>query len=188
MRKRINGCLGCGLAFFVLLTVFMVVPVFFRHRTIDRMYASYAELEQEPCTRSLLTYLPHSVTDIHYRRKMHFGELVERVTCRARESDVVRFAEERSYVLATNSFTKLDDHLPEGGGDDEVRRWRERHARDFETQRRLVFGEKALPARYLSLTQSHAFDEGATGGAWRVILVFDCDTGVVTGYHWETWM
>ena len=56
-------------------------------------------------------------------------------------------------------------------------------AKDAETQQRLVFGERPLPERLISLTQSHAFDGGACGGSWRVILVLDLDTGEMSGYH-----
>ena len=39
------------------------------------------------------------------------------------------------------------------------------------------------PDRYISLTRSHAFDGGAVGGSWRVILVLDRDTNKLTAYH-----
>ena len=120
--------------------------------------------------------------DIHYRSEAKFGQVEERLTCRCDEADLVRYAVEHSYPLATNSFVMLDYHIPEAGSLQHVE---EQMSKDAETQQRLVFGERPLPARFISLTQSHAFDGGACGGEWRVILVLDRDTGEMSGYHWS---
>lgn len=160
-------------------------------RTIDCSFATNGEMAgSSKRAARFAKWFPPAATDIHYRSEAKFGECTERLTCHCEEEDLVRFAVEHSYPLATNSFTMLDYALPESasGGSCAYRRWEEQRAKDPETQHRLVLGERPLPMRYISLTQSHAFDGGACGGQWRVIFVFDRDTNELTGYHWANWL
>jgi hypothetical protein len=150
-------------------------------RAIDRRYATTGEMAFGGFRPSAFAkWLPPSAKDIHYRSEAKFGQVEERLTCHCEEADLVRFAVEHSYPLATNSFIMLDYPIPEQGIPQYVQ---EQMEKDAETQQRLVFGERPLPARFISLTQSHAFDGGACGGEWRVILVLDRDTGEMSGYH-----
>ncbi len=152
-------------------------------RAIDRRYATTGEMAFGGFRPSAFAkWLPPSAKDIHYRSEAKFGQVEERLTCHCEEADLVRFAVEHSYPLATNSFVMLDYPIPEQGSLQHVE---EQMSKDAETQQRLVFGERPLPARFISLTQSHAFDGGACGGEWRVILVLDRDTGEMSGYHWS---
>ncbi len=152
-------------------------------RAIDRRYATTGEMAFGGFRPSAFAkWLPPSAKDIHYRSEAKFGQVEERLTCHCEETDLVRFAVEHSYPLATNSFIMLDYPIPEQGISQYVQ---EQMEKDAETQQRLVFGERPLPARFISLTQSHAFDGGACGGEWRVILVLDRDTGEMSGYHWN---
>jgi hypothetical protein len=152
-------------------------------RAIDRRYATTGEMAFGGFRPSAFAkWLPPSAKDIHYRSEAKFGQVEERLTCHCEEADLVRFAVEHSYPLATNSFIMLDYPIPEQGIPQYVQ---EQMEKDAETQQRLVFGERPLPARFISLTQSHAFDGGACGGEWRVILVLDRDTGEMSGYHWS---
>ena len=152
-------------------------------RAIDRRYATTGEMDGGGFRpRAFARWLPPGAKDIHYRSEAKFGQVEERLTCYCGEADLVRYAVEHSYPLATNSFVMLDYHIPEQGSLQHVE---EQMAKDAETQQRLVFGERLLPARFISLTQSHAFDGGACGGEWRVILVLDLDTGEMSGYHWN---
>ena len=103
---------------------------------------------------------------------------------------MIRFAQGHAYPLATNAFTMLEYALSESasGGSAAYRRWEERRTKDPETQHRLVFGERPLPRRFISLTKSHAFDGSSCGGEWRLILVLDLDTNELTGYQWGCWL
>lgn len=154
-------------------------------RTIDRSYATQEEMIRGSRSKRFAKWLPHMATDIHYLSHGKFGEFTEHLTCRCREADLVRFAHEHAYPLATNAFTVLDYYIPEQG---DVSRAYAQMAKDPETQRRLVFGDRPLPERFISLTCSRAFGGGASGGQWRVILVLDLDTGELTGYRWTNWL
>ena len=151
-------------------------------RVIDCRYATKGEMDGGSRPRAFARWLPSSAKDIHYRSAAKFGEVEERLTCYCDEADLVRYAVEHSYPLATNSFVMLDYPISDQGS---LRYVEERMSKDAETQQRLVFGERPLPERFISLTQSHAFDGGACGGSWRVILVLDRDTGEMSGYHWN---
>lgn len=154
-------------------------------RTIDRSYATWEEMVRGSRSKRFAEWLPHTATNIHYLSHGKFGETTERLTCRCKEADLVRFAHEHAYPLATNAFTMLDYYIPEQG---DVSWAYAQMAKDPETQRRLVFGDRPLPERFISLTCSRAFDGGASGGQWRVILVLDRDTDELTGYHWANWL
>ena len=150
-------------------------------RVIDCRYATQGEMDGGGFRpRAFARWLPPGAKDIHYRSEAKFGQVEERLTCYCDEADLVRYAVEHSYPLATNSFVMLDYHISEQGSLQHVE---EQMAKDAETQQRLVFGERPLPERFISLTQSHAFDGGACGGSWRVIFVLDRDTGEMSGYH-----
>ena len=169
-------------------TLFAMASIFamwmsWQFRVIDCRYATQGEMDGGGFRpRAFARWLPPDVKDIHYRSEAKFGQVEERLTCRCDEADLVRYAVEHSYPLATNSFVMLDYHIPEAGSLQHVE---EQMSKDAETQQRLVFGERLLPERFISLTQSHAFDGGACGGRWRVILVLDRDTGEMSGYHWN---
>ena len=170
---------------FALLTTAAVSAMWmsWQFRVIDCRYATQGEMDGGGFRpRAFARWLPPGAKDIHYHSEATFGRVEERLTCRCDEADLVRYAVEHSYPLATNSFVMLDYHIPEQGSLQHVE---EQMAKDAETQQRLVFGERLLPARFISLTQSHAFDGGACGGNWRVILVLDLDTGEMSGYHWN---
>ena len=155
---------------FALLTTAAVSAMWmsWQFRVIDCRYATQGEMDGGGFRpRAFARWLPPGAKDI---------------TCYCDEADLVRYAVEHSYPLATNSFVMLDYHIPEQGSLQHVE---EQMAKDAETQQRLVFGERPLPERFISLTQSHAFDGGACGGEWRVILVLDRDTGEMSGYHWN---
>lgn len=164
--------------------LFVVLGFLYRTRTVDKIYASVDDMEREPRTRNVLRYLPSTATDIHFISKARFGEYTDRFSCKIEESEFIRFAKERSYVVATNSFTKLDygSNEQEDGG---IVVWRsEQIESDAERQRQLVFGDAPAPTRFLSISDSHAFDGGAIGGSWRRIFVFDRDSDKLTGYLW----
>ena len=169
-------------------TLFAMASIFamwmsWQFRVIDCRYATQGEMDGGGFRpRAFARWLPPGAKDIHYRSEAKFGQVEERLTCRCDEADLVRYAVEHSYPLATNSFVMLDYHIPEAGSLQHVE---EQMSKDAETQQRLVFGERPLPERFISLTQSHAFDGGACGGRWRVILVLDRDTGEMSGYHWN---
>ena len=169
-------------------TLFAMASIFamwmsWQFRVIDCRYATQGEMDGGGFRpRAFARWLPPDVKDIHYRSEAKFGQVEERLTCRCDEADLVRYAVEHSYPLATNSFVMLDYHIPEAGSLQHVE---EQMSKDAETQQRLVFGERPLPERFISLTQSHAFDGGACGGSWRDILVLDRDTGEMSGYHWN---
>ena len=168
-------------------TLFAMASIFamwmsWQFRVIDCRYATQGEMDGGFRPRAFARWLPPDVKDIHYRSEAKFGQVEERLTCHCEEADLVRFAVEHSYPLATNAFIMLDYPIPEQGIPQYVQ---EQMEKDAETQQRLVFGERPLPARFISLTQSHAFDGGACGGEWRVILVLDRDTGEMSGYHWN---
>ncbi len=154
-------------------------------RTIDRTYATREEMMRDSRSKRFAKWLPHTTTDIHYLSQGKFGEFTEHLTCRCKESELVRFAHEHAYPLATNAFTMLDYYIPEQG---DVSWAYAQMEKDPKTQRRLVFGDRPLPERFISLTRSRAFDGGASGGQWRVILVLDRNTDELTGYHWTNWL
>lgn len=160
-------------------------------RTIDCSYATQGEMAGGPRrAASFAKWLPPEATDIRYYSQATYGTCTERLTCRCKEADMIRFAQGHAYPLATNAFTMLEYALSESasGGSAEYRRWEERRTKDPETQHRLVFGERPLPRRFISLTKSHAFDGSSCGGEWRLILVLDLDTHELTGYQWGCWL
>ena len=130
------------------------------------------------CRNHARQWMPETATDIHYKVAKSFGGYEVRFSCRTSEADFVRFAQEHSHVVATNSFTMLDY-----GQSEQEDSWRRQQMEtDDERQRKLVFGGAPVPNRFLSITKSHAFDGGAVGGSSREIVVFDQDAGVLTGY------
>ena len=173
---------------FALLTTAAVSAMWmsWQFRVIDCRYATQGEMDGGGFRpRAFARWLPPGAKDIHYHSEATFGRVEERLTCHCDEADLVRYAVKHSYPLATNSFVMLDYHIPEQGSLQHVE---EQMSKDAETQRQLVFGERPLPERFISLTQSHAFDGGACGGSWRVILVLDRDTGEMSGYHWANFL
>ena len=181
--RGVYACFSVAFAiFFLIVAAGACMGIFFayEYRTIDCSFATNGEMSGSSIRAARFSKcIPPTVTDIHYYSEAKFGECTERLTCRCEEADLVRYAAEHSYSLATNSFTMLDYYISEQGGSHVY----EQMAEDSETQRRLVFGDKPLPDRYISLTRSHAFDGGAVGGSWRVILVLDRDTNKLTAYH-----
>ncbi len=173
--------MAAGFALFAVASI-SAIWMSWQFRVIDCRYATKGEMDGGFRPHAFARWLPPGVKDIHYRSEAKFGQVEERLTCRCDETDLVRYAVEHSYPLATNSFVMLDYHVPEAGSLQHVD---EQMSKDAETQQRLVFGERSLPKRFISLTQSHAFDGGASGGSWRVILVLDRDTGEMSGYHWN---
>jgi len=173
--------MAAGFALFAVASI-SAIWMSWQFRVIDCRYATKGEMDGGFRPHAFARWLPPGVKDIHYRSEAKFGQVEERLTCRCDEADLVRYAVEHSYPLATNSFVMLDYHVPEQGSLQHVE---EQMSKDAETQQRLVFGERPLPKRFISLTQSHAFDGGACGGEWRVILVLDRDTGEMSGYHWS---
>ena len=191
LRRILWGAYSCcsilmaaGFALFTMASI-SAMWMSWQFRVIDCRYATKGEMDGgfRPC--AFARWLPLSAKDIHYRSEAKFGQVEERLTCYCDEADLVRYAVEHSYPLATNSFVMLDYPIPEQGS---LRYVEERMSKDAETQQRLVFGERTLPERFISLTQSHAFDGEACGGSWRVILVLDRDTGEMSGYHWANWL
>ena len=176
--------MAAGFALFTMVSI-SAMWMSWQFRVIDCRYAAKGEMDGGFRPRKFARWLPPSAKDIHYRSEAKFGQVEERLTCYCDEADLVRYAVEHSYPLATNSFVMLDYHIPEQGS---LRHVKEQMSKDAETQQRLVFGERPLPERFISLTQSHAFDGGACGGSWRVILVLDRDTGEMSGYHWANWL
>ena len=131
------------------------------------------------CRNHARQWMPKTATDIRYKISQRFGEYEVRFSCRTSEADFVRFAEEHSHVVATNLFTMLDYGENEGISS----QWQENQREtDDERRRNLVFDGAPVPARFLSITKSHAFDGGAVGGSSREIVVFDRDAGLLTGY------
>ena len=138
--------------------------------------------ENRHCRNHARQWMPKSATDIHCKVAKSFGEYEVRFSCRTSEAKFVRFAQEHSHVVVTNSFTMLDygDYEQE---DSSFVEWRRKQMEaDDERQRKLVFDGAPVPNRFLSITKSHAFDGGAVGGSSREIVVFDQDSGVLTGY------
>ena len=94
------------------------------------------------------------------------------------------------HALCTNAFQKLD--YGEGYGEQEgecSRRWYRKMAEtDHGRQLKLVFGDGAVPANFLSHTDSHAFDGCHAELVYRRILVYDLDVGVLYGYAWHNWL
>ncbi len=150
-------------------------------RPIDGVYASHAELMKESRTSLLRRWIPESARQIHFASKARWGQYTNRFSCRVTESEFVRFAQTHSYEIATNSFIMLDYGTPEQE-DRGFSRWKaEQMAKDSETQTKLVFGEDPSPKRFFSHTESHAFD-GSCAGVSRKIIVFDRDSGALSGY------
>lgn len=176
--------MAAGFALFTMVSI-SAMWMSWQFRVIDCRCAAKGEMDGGFRPREFARWLPPSAKDIHYRSEAKFGQVEERLTCYCDEADLVRYAVEHSYPLATNSFVMLDYHIPEQGS---LRHVEEQMSKDAETQQRLVFGERPLPERFISLTQSHAFDGGACGGSWRVILVLDRDTGEMSGYHRANWL
>ena len=190
-RVAFWGAYSCGSAVIALALMVVASAVGFggfmayECRTIDRSFATNGEMARSlKRAARFAKWFPPTATDIRYSSEAKIGECTERLTCHCEEADLLRFAIEHSYPLATNSFTMLDYYIPEGDASYVY----EQMEKDAETQQRLVFGEKPLPQRYISLTQSHDFDGGACGGRWRVIFVFNRDTSELTGYHWANWL
>ena len=182
MLKMLALCVGVVLMLFVLLAGVVVGCYSYQTRTIDHVYATYDEMMDERRARHLRRWLPNTATNIHFASKAKFGMHTDHFSCSLSESEFARFAQEHSYVIATNSFIMLDYGSPEQE-DAGFARWRrEQMARDADTQRRLVFGGAPAPKNYLSHTESHAFEGGAIGGNSRYIVVFDRDAGRLTGY------
>ena len=197
LRGAFWGAYACGSAVGALALTVVASAVGFGGvmayacRTIDCSYATQGEMAGGPRrAASFAKWLPPEATDIRYYSQATYGTCTERLTCRCKEADMIRFAQGHAYPLATNAFTMLEYALSESasGGSAEYRRWEERRSKDPETQHRLVFGERPLPRRFVSLTKSHAFDGSSCGGEWRLILVLDLDTHELTGYHWGRWL
>ena len=197
LRGAFWGAYACGSAVGALALTVVASAVGFGGfmayacRTIDCSYATQGEMAGGPRrAASFAKWLPPEATDIRYYSQATYGMCTERLTCRCKEADMIRFAQSHAYPLATNAFTMLEYALPESasGGSAAYRRWEERRSKDPETQHRLVFGERPLPRRFISLTKSHAFDGSSCGGEWRLILVLDLDTHELTGYKWGCWL
>lgn len=191
LRVAFCGAYACGSAIIALALMIVSSAVGFggfmayECRTIDCLFSTNGEMARSSKRAARFAeWFPPTATDIRYSSEAKIGECTERLTCHCEEADLLRFAVEHSYPLATNSFTMLDYYIPE----QDASYVYEQMEKDAETQQRLVFGEKPLPQRYISLTQSHAFDGGACGGRWRVIFVLDRDTNELTGYHWANWL
>ena len=176
--------IGAVLIVFGLAVGYAIGVFLYRTRTIDRVYASVDEMEDDPRTRHVQRFLPKSATNIHFISEAKFGEHTDRFSCQVTEADFICFAKERSYIIATNSFTALDfAHYDQE--DREYVRWRNAQMDSSDNvQRRHVFGDASAPRRFFSITESHAFDGGAIGGNCLGIIVFDRDTGMLTGYDW----
>ena len=134
------------------------------------------------CRKHARQWMPKTATDIHCKVTKNFGSYEVRFGCRTSEADFVRFAQEHSHVVATNSFAMLDYGHYEQEDSSFVEWRREQMETDDERQRKLVFDGSPVPDRFLSITKSHAFDGGAVGGSSMEVVVFDQDTGVLTGY------
>ena len=180
--KIFGLAIGCAIGVFVLLCMVVVGCLSYKMRTIDRVYVSYGEMMKEPRAKHLRRWLPPTVTNIHFASNARWGEHTDRFSCPVAESEFVSFVKTNSYVVATNSFVPLDHGGSEAEGP-AFRHWlNEMKEHDAETQSRLVFGDAPVPRRFFSLTESHAFDGGSTGGRWRYIIVFDRDACMLTGY------
>ena len=182
--KTFSMAIGAVLIVFGLAAGYAIGAFLYRTRTIDRVYASVDEMEDDPRTRHVQRFLPKSATNIHFISKARFGEHTDRFSCQVPEADFICFAKERSYIIATNSFTALDfAHYDQD--DREYVRWRNAQMDSSDNvQRRHVFGDASAPRRFFSITESHAFDGGAVGGNYLGIIVFDRDAGMLTGYDW----
>ena len=182
--KTVLMAIGAVLIGFGLAVGYAIGVFLYRTRTIDRVYASVDEMEDDPRTRHVQRFLPKSATNIHFISKARFGEHTDRFSCQVPEADFICFAKERSYIIATNSFTALDfAHYDQE--DREYVRWRNAQMDSSDNvQRRHVFGDASAPRRFFSITESHAFDGGAVGGNYLGIIVFDRDAGMLTGYDW----
>ena len=83
-------------------------------RTIDCSFATNKEMARSSKrTVSFAKWFPSASTDSHYYSEAKIGECTERLTCHCEEAELLRFAIEHSYPLATNSFTMLDYYSPE---------------------------------------------------------------------------
>ena len=186
--KALSAAIGAVLIGFGLAVGYAIGVFLYRTRTIDRVYASVDEMEDDPRTRHVQRFLPKAATNIHFISEARFGEHTDRFSCQVTEADFICFAKERSYIIATNSFTALDfAHCDQE--DREYVRWRNAQMDSSdEMQRRHVFGDAPAPRRFFSITESHAFDGGAIGGNCLGIIVFDRDTGMLTGYDWTNFL
>ena len=104
---------------FALLTTAAVSAMWmsWQFRVIDCRYATQGEMDGGGFRpRAFARWLPPGAKDIHYRSEAKFGQVEERLTCYCDEADLVRYAVEHSYPLATNSFVMLDYHIPEAVG------------------------------------------------------------------------
>lgn len=186
-QKTIKTLLKLVLVIVVIVVSFILFVVFgflYRTRTIDRVYASIDDMEREPRTRHVLCYLPSTATDIRFVSKAHFGEYTDRFACIITESEFFRLAKKHSYCVATNSFIRLDCGKYEQEGGERIG-WRNGQVEsDDERGRHLVFGDAPAPTRFFSITDSHTFDGRAIGGSWLRVVVFDRDSGKLTGYVW----
>jgi hypothetical protein len=182
--KTVLMAIGAVLIVFGLAAGYAIGAFLYRTRTIDRVYASVDEMGDDPRTRHVKRFLPKAATNIHFISKARFGEHTDRFSCQVPEADFICFAKERSYIIATNSFTALDfAHYDQE--DREYVRWRNAQMDSSDNvQRRHVFGDASAPRRFFSITESHAFDGGAVGGNYLGIIVFDRDAGMLTGYDW----
>jgi len=134
------------------------------------------------CRNHARQWMPKTATDIRCKVSKRFGSYEVRFGCRTSEEEFVRFAQENSHIVATNSFTMLDYGDSEQEDSSFVKWRRKQMETDDERQRKLVFDGAPVPKRFLSITKSHAFDGGAVGGSSREIVVFDRDSGLLTGY------
>ena len=182
--KTFSMAIGAVLIVFGLAAGYAIGAFLYRTRTIDRVYASVDEMGDDPRTRHVKRFLPKAATNIHFISKARFGEHTDRFSCQVPEADFICFAKERSYIIATNSFTALDfAHYDQE--DREYVRWRNAQMDSSDdVLRRHVFGDASAPRRFFSITESHAFDGGAVGGNYLGIIVFDRDAGMLTGYDW----
>lgn len=162
-------------------------------RTIDTTYATYGEMMDEPRLTKALglqKWMPANAREIRCRSTATFGSATANFNCRLTEREFRAFAQEMSYALCTNVFRKLDygEAYNEQGGECFDRWCRKMSETDYDRQLNLVFGDRAVPAYFLSHTDSHAFDGCHAGLVYRRILVYDLDAGVLYGYAWSNWL
>ena len=164
--------------------------VAYQSRTIDRTYATYDDMMDEPrLTKGLglQKWIPANARDIQCRSTATFGSATASFNCKMTEREFRAFAQEMSYALCTNAFQKLDygERYNEQGGECFDRWCRKMAETDHERQLKLVFGDGTVPANFLSRTDSHAFDGCHAGLVYRRILVYDLKAGVLYGYAWR---
>ena len=162
-------------------------------RTIDRTYATCGDMMGEPRLTKALglqKWVPANARDILCRSTATFGSATANFSCKMTEREFRAFAQEMSYALCTNAFQKLDygEAYNEQGGKCFDRWCRKMTETDHERQLKLVFGDGAVPANFLSHTDSHAFDGYHAGLVYQYILVYDLNAGVLYGYAWSNWL